>query len=476
MGMPRDDTVGERKSTRKNVACVAVVLILLLGARIAWKLHADYQLRQVLDQIAARGEPIHLAGFASKPIPDEENAAELYREAVRAMAPLRAYVDKRRVVGVGGGSSSFVTALAGHEGFRREKAGSVQKILTLARPALDLSRKAGSLSKVDWKFELDESCVSEDTISVRRGLEPLARVLRLAAIEAHDRGTDASALDHLFDMMAFAKSVDSMPTGGISHVFSTIVWRHTVMAIETIAPRLRVGTGERTATDEQLDRLIHEILNETVSAKAHVMTYVYYRCLEYDGIQRRQRGQRSLGDGGWIQDETFLPWVKRIFLGPMLTTERTELLRDRTAVVSAATRHRFPGAGVEVRYRDFFAFHFSSLAIRRMAAVAPAIRRYESDLKKRPEALTDLVPRYLPAVPEDPFDPDGAPIAYLPDSTPPVLYSVSEDGVDDLGAFRRVKSRELGRKWKIPDLVFFLNGNRPTPKPRMVTEKRDKRP
>ncbi len=48
-----------------------------------------------------------------------------------------------------------------------------------------------------------------------------------------------------------------------------------------------------------------------------------------------------------------------------------------------------------------------------------------------PESLGALVPAWLPAVPADPFDPNGGPLRYVPGRAPMLLYSVGTNGVDD---------------------------------------------
>ena len=107
--------------------------------------------------------------------------------------------------------------------------------------------------------------------------------------------------------------------------------------------------------------------------------------------------------------------------------------------------------------------HFLVLAYRRMGATALAIRLYEIEHGHRPDALDELVPDCIPAVPLDPFSADGAPIGYRPDADPPVLYSLGDDGVDDDGEFTLTDSGTVD--WKAKDLVFFLNGDRPHPPP-----------
>ena len=51
--------------------------------------------------------------------------------------------------------------------------------------------------------------------------------------------------------------------------------------------------------------------------------------------------------------------------------------------------------------------HLRSLAVRRMAAIALAIRLYQLEHGRRPKTLDELVPAYLDAVPLDPFAPDN---------------------------------------------------------------------
>jgi hypothetical protein len=103
--------------------------------------------------------------------------------------------------------------------------------------------------------------------------------------------------------------------------------------------------------------------------------------------------------------------------------------------------------------------HFRTLAMRRMAAVALAIRLYELDRGHRPASLDLLVPDYLDAMPEDPFAADGRSFGYSPEASPPVLYSVNSDGRDDGGEFAFKEENRLDLDQK--DLPYFLNGDRP---------------
>jgi len=67
-----------------------------------------------------------------------------------------------------------------------------------------------------------------------------------------------------------------------------------------------------------------------------------------------------------------------------------------------------------------------------------------------PRKLDDLVPQYLPAVPQDVHAPDQRPLAYRPEMHPPIVYSVGYNGKDDGGS----------TDWRSADDVFPLE---PTP-------------
>ena len=103
--------------------------------------------------------------------------------------------------------------------------------------------------------------------------------------------------------------------------------------------------------------------------------------------------------------------------------------------------------------------HFRTLATRRMAATALAIRLYELDHGRRPASLDELVPAYLDALPADPFAADGRTFGYKPHAPSPILYSLGPDGRDDAGEYALRKRGGVDEDQK--DIPFFLNGDRP---------------
>ncbi len=90
------------------------------------------------------------------------------------------------------------------------------------------------------------------------------------------------------------------------------------------------------------------------------------------------------------------------------------------------------------------------------AITALACERYRLAQGAWPEALDELVPRYLPAVPIDPFD--GAPLRYKKTTAGIVIYSIGENGVDDGGDLISRKKPTYG--YEIPDTGFRIMTHR----------------
>jgi len=91
---------------------------------------------------------------------------------------------------------------------------------------------------------------------------------------------------------------------------------------------------------------------------------------------------------------------------------------------------------------------------RRICATMLGLRLYTVDHQGTlPKTLDELVPAYLPSVPEDPFSPDRGPIRYKADPHRPVIYSVGSNGRDD-GASEKPLKRHDAPPWDREDVVF----------------------
>jgi hypothetical protein len=92
-----------------------------------------------------------------------------------------------------------------------------------------------------------------------------------------------------------------------------------------------------------------------------------------------------------------------------------------------------------------------AIARTRTAVASLAIERYRLAKGSLPEKLDDLVPTYLKAIPQDPFD--GKPLRYKKLAKGYVVYSVGDDGEDNGGAEKNSEGSTVG---KGTDITFIV--------------------
>ena len=85
------------------------------------------------------------------------------------------------------------------------------------------------------------------------------------------------------------------------------------------------------------------------------------------------------------------------------------------------------------------------------ARVGLAIERYRLATGKLPDALSELVPAYLDAVPEDPFD--GKDLRYEKLGVDFVVYSIDKDLRDDGGSEELQAINKRGESWDVTFIV-----------------------
>jgi hypothetical protein len=72
-------------------------------------------------------------------------------------------------------------------------------------------------------------------------------------------------------------------------------------------------------------------------------------------------------------------------------------------------------------------------AVRQLLKAEIALRKYQLDTGEFPQRLNDLVPKFMSALPTDPYDENGGPLRYAQTADGFLLYSVGYDRDDDSG-------------------------------------------
>ena len=73
-----------------------VFVVVLVALRVVWGWRVQREFDALIASYRAKGEPTTAADFADEPIPDEENAVPLLRQAAAAVALSKALTDAAR--------------------------------------------------------------------------------------------------------------------------------------------------------------------------------------------------------------------------------------------------------------------------------------------------------------------------------------------------------------------------------------------
>lgn len=150
-------------------------------------------------------------------------------------------------------------------------------------------------------------------------------------------------------------------------------------------------------------------------------------------------------------DAAVRPWPTKLeVLAAIAATQEGPTRNLRPAIVDHG-RSIIRGMGTEGAAR-----HAATLARVRSAIAALAVERFRRDHAGRtPAGLSELVPTYLDAVPQDPFS--GQPLRYRFDGGRFIIYGVGHDGKDDGGDVApmpvhawRVTTKDVGVDIRMP--------------------------
>lgn len=422
---------------------VVVCLMALVGLRLGWGLYAGRQLAAEIERIRAAGEPILFRDFdPPREIADMENAAVMYRAAAAAIVepeglPIESY--------------DLLYSLPNRSQYPDE----IRLIVAANAKAMQLFREARGLSAVDWGVRFTSPMLGGSIGFPIGRLDELQAIGELAAITSHRDGDDRNAIETLRDMNAWVNAQIRPRTTHVSTLSSAYrESQRLVRAIETIAPELTTveqvhgaGQSDNAALRAQVQVLINDLLDESQLREGWRRALFVDRAALLD--QRDIDATRRVAGGG----------TAAILYAIGAPAWDARLTRD-LAVFAKKSATGWGDISSRVRLYSVFrgppGLRFFVLASRRMAAITLSIRMFELDHDRRPSELSELVPRYLEALPHDPFAPEGQVFCYVLDGAAPMLYSFGGNERDDGG---KIAIRDDGviDSYRM-DMPYFLDG------------------
>lgn len=472
-----------RRRRWRWAAFVCLLLLIMVGAGyFTWSKRAEQRLAEYLAELRSQGEPTEPADLIHPPIPVEDDAAiDLLAAA--------ALVDEQGEALKAYGQIPFDRPLSA------EEIATISALVVAERDALDRVRAARDKRGADWRIPYQSPSVMTllPHLNTQR---TLATLCRAAALDAQLRGDHAAAVEYLRDVFAMGEALDTQPVL-VGHLVAIGIRAMATHHFGKLAPELAIAragdgggiekrAGEKAATVEQVRGAIRELLDEAKAEAGFRNALRGERVMQTDTA--RLLADRKLdfntvsgivpGGGGVFG---WPPMPRGLVLtDALLMAERTsDVLTTFDKSPDFPTYNaRLPPVPAALRTQSFFHAaaallmpsydrcvlqHYRGMTDQRLAAVALALRLYAVDHDgKYPPALDDLVPKYLPAIPKDPFAAGGKPLLYdASEPAAPAVYSVGDNGKDDGGnATSSRPARFAPGRWQMLDAVLQMKPTR----------------
>jgi hypothetical protein len=430
-----EDNRGPRRwctfKRRYVVLLIVVMVAALLGLYLATR---EDGVERRLAVLRAAGYPTSFAELAEyTKLPEgAQNAAEVYARAFAAFVPL---ADEANV------------PLLGHVDLPERGVPlpaatnkAVAKFLTANEECLSLLHEAGCIEdcRYDWDYAdvLKPQRIPPHTDALKR----CSLLLELRTIFCSPTADNGTALACIQDQLRLGDSLRREP-GLVGYMMRIAVRGAALHGLER-------ALSVTMFTDEQLTRLDQMLATSaaTLDLKEALITE---RCLAIEKFRDLRRSgspslRRLLRTGGilnWVPGirarglPDTLDWMEKyVQAADLPLRERMARFRelenelDQLSLLHAVAQGWVPvftGGDRLFELDPRMQVHCD------LARTALAIERFRLPTDELPARLEELVPRYLPQVPIDPFD--GRPIRYRRRQTGYLLYSVGVDGRDNDG-------------------------------------------
>lgn len=385
-----------------------VRLYLLLGVLVLLVLHvgADWLAGRAVDAVLARVEqrvgPLTMERLRAPEVPAIENLARLVRAATALTVPSAPPVEQ--ALGALGDARQPTTVPE-----------VIRSFVTANQPALDLSREFEARHKADWEADYLTGENAASLLEVRT----LGNVLMASALLDLEAGRVDEAARQLSNGLAVSASMRNEPSLITQLIRVAIVNR-------------QLGAVQRLVADHEPSRAALEGLAARLAENRDPLPMTVGMRGELTLINNTFAAVES-GRTEAVAGRVPTLWSNGLFrrLGrPLIRYQRAAYLERMAVILESQTgprpRRPLPAQTHWPLFGEFIPGvtsgleralltgddHDSELAA---AETVVALRRYQLDHGEYPAELGALVPRYLPAVPIDPFT--GKPPVYVKGET-----------------------------------------------------------
>ncbi len=426
---------------KRKLLRICLVLVVLLGLPLGlWRLYLAHAINTQLAAIRREGLPTNGEELNRwyPAVPDNQNAALVLTQA---FALRSFYADSR---------SNLIFK------FKLPKRGEVlsPEQAELLRGYLELNQ--APLHKADEalrcaasRYPIDCSLLMSTPLPHLTGLKGMVELHQYAAFLAMDSRDPASATTNIVAMLALARTLDDEPSL-ISQLVRLRFARMAFTALERRASAAAFDSSELaslTAAFAQT-RFTNMAARSLIGERA--MTIPYFRMTRTEAAKLNPR--RANDDSG---PQSLLPcygppilrligYYELDYGSYLIGMNKAIELLDRpppgnlragaylARVGEASTERRRTLSGLLISsYVGVARRQNAGIAIQQIALAAMALEKFAHETGSLPQSLTEITPRFLAGVPDDPFS--GSPLKYRRTDRGYVIYSVGPDRQDDGG-------------------------------------------
>ena len=326
----------------------------------------------------------------------------------------------------------------------------IDKLLAENAEALDLLHQVAAIERS--RFPIDLSRGHSTLMPHLAEISKAARLLALEAITHASHNDGEQAARSIVSGYALARSLLHEPLP----ISQTVRHSCDITATEALERVL----SKTQVSEEQLQK-IDRAIQTAYDPNALTRALVAERCLGHAAF----RNPRSLGLQfiSHIGEPSLLLVEVRRATGTLGRSWATylDLMQECIGVAQLPSPRRLRAAeAIEVKYRalprncslvhyvmpptaGLVSVDLADMGRLLTARTAVAVERYRLAMGRLPEQLSDLVPRYMEAIPSDPFD--GLPLRYRLLENGYIVYSVGRDETDDGGTERPAKRYRQGQ-------------------------------
>ena len=379
----------------------------LIVTRFAMIFYAEAKLGDLIEQHRKAGIPVFPEDYNAVPrIPDESNSVPLYEQAASNYtwpASIPEEIEAKEII---------------KPGFFNSYRKVAKEILKANTKLLDTITQTRSVTGTYWPRNFSSPLIAWD---LRSGLEPykdVNKILILSSLMAKSDGDHKAALNRIGDTLRMSRRLNEMP-GGLGMLNSTRVFvLHAIDVLKVITPTLKIsdkeysqGNGKTAASTKEVKTVIDMLLDSESNQRYWRSAMYTEQAFIIDAANRRCHGDSNCSRlkfvGNYIDatgplDRFILKPFWRMDEYRMVTrlnelasstididsveAIRTSAISSESTSISSLTKP-FSTDAYNTLFDLAVYVRIRYIASRRMAAIALAIRWYETENQKRPEKL-----------------------------------------------------------------------------------------